>query len=223
LTRFDLTLDPTVRAQYLLSKYLAWALTDHFRVAEIDPSLSYDPYGEKEQVSEQETEEEEEYPEDTPGFFTQGSFLQGLPSGVVDTAAQVLIVETKPGSRRVMRFGEFDKAYDDKRSAVHRDCAPVAGLFRDFHPRTHPVLWRILIMQAQLATTLSGHPGGADAKSSAGTPLLAPWLAIPVSQFREYDWRRRPVDKHSEQAAITDPFNAASRLSKERLGKSSVL
>ncbi|TWP44900.1 hypothetical protein FKR81_40585 [Lentzea tibetensis] len=184
LTRVDLRLDPEIRTRYGMAKLLAWALTDHFTFAAQQPELPYDPYAE--------TEYEMEHPADEP-------YLQGLPSGLVETAGQALIVQVGERTARVMRFGEFDEAYSDRASALHLACAPVTDLFRDFHPRSHPVLWRALVTQARLCAALtSTEPGGPE----------------------KYDWRR--PGEQVEASVIAEPLEVARKYLDARLPSAEV-
>jgi hypothetical protein len=131
MTQVDLGLEPLIRAQYSMAKLLAWALTDHYSFAACEPAVAYQPHIESENPD-------------------GGDRYQGLPSGVIETAGQSLIVRTAGGTTRAMRFGEFDEAYDDRNSPLYRACVPVTQLLEDFHPHSHPVLWRALITQSQL-------------------------------------------------------------------------
>lgn len=149
LTQVDLGLDPNTRAQYLISKYLAWALTDDHEFAAYEPEIPYKP----------------DAAVTGPGAWVP---RQGLPSGIIDTAGDSLIIRPGGGTARVVRFGEFDDAYANQNSKLYKACAPVADLLCDFHPRTHPVLWRILIMQAHLCAACIA------ARDLAGTPEEQP-------------------------------------------------
>ena len=117
LTQVDLGLDQSTRAQYSISRYLAWALSDHYEFAAYERRIPYDPG-----VSGA-----------GPGA---GVPLQGLSSGIIDAAGESLIIRPSDGTVRVMRFGEFNDEYSKQNSKLYKACAPVARLLFDFHPRT---------------------------------------------------------------------------------------
>lgn len=99
LTQVDLNLDPNTRPQYLISKYLAWALTDDHEFAAYEPVIQYDQ-------SAVGTGSGKRVPR------------QGLPSGIIDTAGDSLIIRPEGGTARVVRFGEFDEAYANQNSKL---------------------------------------------------------------------------------------------------------
>jgi hypothetical protein len=197
LTLVDLDLDHDMRAQYSMSKYLAWLLTDHFTLAAGSPALEYDPYHE---------------------HGGPAGPIQGLASGILDAAAQSLIVRGQDIPARVMRFGEFDDAYATHNSTLRRACGEVAGLLHDFHPRTHPVLWRILVTQAHLCVSfISGRDR--TATDVPGTSVVAgarPWDAIPTDRRADYDWRGTS-DTADDSEVLIEPFAAARSYLEDRL------
>jgi len=198
LTQVDLGLDPNTRAQYLISKYLAWTLTDHHEFAAFEPKIPYNPSavgtGSGAQVP-----------------------RQGLPSGIIDKAGESLIIRPAGGTARVVRFGEFEDAYADQNSTLYKACSPVADLLYDFHPRTHPVLWRILITQAHLcAACIATRDLAGTPEQQSDTPAIHPWLSISSSRRNDYDWRQ-PNDTTDESHVLVDPFTVARQYLEERL------
>jgi hypothetical protein len=191
-----------------MSKLLAWALTDHFVFASSEPSLAYDPYTRQ----------------NNPGA---GIPVQGLASGVVETAGQALVVRAGD-TARVMRFGEFDEAYSDAASPLHQACMPVAALLCDFHPRTHPVLWRALIAQAHLCACFiairdsrrhsHGHRAerGLAAGDACPSGMIEPWTAIDEAGRHKFDWRSAS-DSVEDSDVLNVPFDVARSYLKSKL------
>lgn len=198
LTQVDLGLDPNTRAQYLISKYLAWALTDHHEFAAYEPRIPYHSdaveIGSDAQVP-----------------------RQGLASGIIDAAGESLIIRSEGGTAKVVRFGEFSDAYAARDSELYKACAPVVNMLNDFHPQTHPVLWRILIAQAHLCAAciatrdLAGTPG-----EQSDSPAIRPWLSIPESRRNVYDWRQ-PGDTTDDYHVLVEPFDVARQYLQARL------
>lgn len=200
LTQFDLRLDPRIWVQYSTSKYLAWALTDHYSLAACEPSIPYNP--------------------DRDSKNWDGvTEWQGLPSGVLETAGQSLILPGQDGTRRVMRYGEFDEAFSDCDSSLYRTCKPVEHLFVNFHPRDRPVLWRVLIMQALLcAACTAARDRGPTGEHQADSSEIRAWIAIPRELRGGYDWRQ-PDDSIEEHRVLDEPFEVASQYLERRLGQ----
>jgi hypothetical protein len=197
LTQVDLGLDPNIRTQYSISKYLAWALSDHYEFAKYEPEIPYDP--------------------DASGLGPgAGVPPQGLNSGIIDTAGESLILRLSSGPVRVMRFGEFNEAYAAQNSKLYAACAPVAQLLFNFHPRTHPVLWRILIAQAHLCAACITIREHADSGEPSGSPQMPIWDSIPSGRRNDYDWRQRG-DKTADIFVFDEPFSVAKQYLKERL------
>jgi hypothetical protein len=190
LTMVDLGLDKLIRMQYGMSRLLAWAITDHFRLAESPPPiLHYDPYA--------------RHPNKVSRFF------QGLPSGLLETAGQSLIVQTESGTARVMRFGEFNSTYDNLDSPVRSACEPVSDLMLNFHPRSHPVLWRTLIAQAHLCAAFKATRDRATVMDSdRESSVELPWEMLPAGERTGYDWRQS-TDADTDEDVLEDPFTAA--------------
>lgn len=198
LTQVDLGLDQSTRAQYSISRYLAWALSDHYEFAAYERRIPYDPG-----VSGA-----------GPGA---GVPLQGLSSGIIDAAGESLIIRPSDGTVRVMRFGEFNDEYSKQNSKLYKACAPVARLLFDFHPRTHPVLWRILIAQAHLCVACIVTRDRVDARQEqSDSPGIPVWDSIPSERRNDYDWRQ-PGDATDDSLVLIEPFTVAGQYLKARL------
>jgi len=178
LTHVDLSLDPAVHWQYELLRCLGDSFTDHFEIAGSETSyikldkedwIPYQPY----QTSEA---------------------LQGIPRGVLDNAASVLITKDADGTERVMEFREFEDWRTRKtKSAVREAFDDIDYLFAGFHPRTRPVLWRILVAQAHLY-------GAIIVARSADRPDPGIWDTLwSPDRPPAFDWRNA-----DERGVISD-------------------
>lgn len=200
LTLVDLTVDPHANAQYALAKALYISFTDDFVLAASAPALPYDPN--RLDWRERRAEDEGKY------------WRQGIPLGRLDDAADALL--RADGSGRWLSFGGFQRQYKDRQSEVFEKFDAVHTVLLDFHPRTRPVLWRLLVMQAQLYLALLQFRH-AHAAEAAARPF-APLRLTPQHERACFDWRQRP-DEASERSVLTEPFDAARHYLRQRVGE----
>lgn len=192
LTLVDLSLDPYLYCQYSLAKQIYYSFADDFDLRKAsDPPLDYDPHAEN----------AESKRAANPRVYWQ----QGVPIGILDNAVQSLIAKEPGGAGRVMSLAEFEGEYDRDGSAVRRAFDRISYLFEDFHPRTRPVLWRILIAQAGLYRALL-HTRSGDRFALD----LAPLAAFPRSERVSLDWRM-PGEQVDDAAVLDAPFDAAGK------------
>lgn len=140
LTHLDLSIDTNLLWQYTLVRVLMDSFTDDFELAgqagevavERDDWIEYLPQAAN--AAELRYRNPQKY------------WQQGVPRGVLDDAVTSLIVDED----RIMEYLEFQAALKDGSSDVRKAFDRIRYLFSDFHPRTRPVLWRILVAQAGL-------------------------------------------------------------------------
>ena len=163
LTMVDLRLVPTMSIQYQLAKTLYYSFSSAKDLAESQPSIKYDPDFIYSQISDDEKKEKlRMHPEEY--------WLQGLTVGRLDNLISDAFIHSEdPQNVRVKSFGEFEKQYFDNDSwknlfkfefSDHDSLPQYTHLFEPlftlfasnggFHPKTRPVLWRILITQVCL-------------------------------------------------------------------------
>ena len=147
LTAIDLSLEPTLREQYEILRLLFLSWASDFDVAELEPKLTYDP-----DRTDPDRADREELLRDHPGEYAR----QGLYRGMLDVVTNALIYTSpKPSNgqeveSRCMTFGEFLADFADPKTKVGALCPEFEALFKGFHPRTKPVLWRVLLTQELL-------------------------------------------------------------------------
>lgn len=192
MTSVDLSVDTRIRQQYLLAKQFALTLTDSWDLAAVQPVIVYTPH---------DTGDDAVRRANQSRYWTQGVSVGGL-----DSAAQAL-VNRDDARPRLLRFGEFDKLYDVRGSAVHESFTVLEYLLGEFHPRNRPVLWRILLAQARICVAfLDVNRGPED------NPLRR-------QQDREkelLDWRRSEDDAPDDDV-LEIPFVAAAAYLRETL------
>lgn len=198
LTLVDLTVDPHINSLYLLSKRLFLSLTDDFKFAHLEPSLAYDPHA---RVSAEVMREQ-------PARYAR----QGLSIGILETLIDKMIVGAS-GSERCMNYGEFAAAYCLK-GKIADAFAPVAALFVDFHPKTRPVLWRLLVAQFHLYEALIQ----ARELKISNSPHDPAKLLKPLAddQKKVLDWRSYAIQGEDDEVLVL-PFKAAESYLNENL------
>ena len=136
LTLVDLEVDGMIKDQYLLAKWVYITFTDDFSLAKAAPAAPYSPY--------------ERVPPAERCAHPARYRRQGVPIGMLDRAVEGLIKTGADGAQRLLTYGEFEAALSADLAGSGARYGVFAELFEDFHPRTRPVLWRILIAQALL-------------------------------------------------------------------------
>jgi hypothetical protein len=204
LTLFDLNLIPSFRNQYLLAKVIYRSFSHDFRIARIKPAINYEPNFKTE-------EDIRTYPE----MYRR----QGLVVGLLDNIANELL--TKDGELlRIMSFGEFQTRYfrKDQNTGEVVVLAPFdvfRNIFKDFHPMTHPILWRILIAQAHVYRTILS----VNRREEDGLDVLKIiTTSIEGEERKEFDWReefqKQEADKNSfisSNKVLAEPFSAVEQ------------
>jgi hypothetical protein len=200
LTLVDLTVDPHINNQYSLAQWLYNSFTLDFTLASMEPSLEYDP-NHREWQEKQKTHPEKYW-------------KQGIMAGRLDNAVEVLIVREPHGIVRCMSFGEFEDVYNGANTNAKFDA--IRDIFMDFHPKTRPVLWRILIAQAHIYQALLRTR---EMKIISSDESLVPKLLKPISEVDrlKFDWRRRSEEATDEEV-LSQPFEAAYAYLRESLG-----
>jgi hypothetical protein len=178
LTLVDLSVDDALRERYRLARALAATWNSGFDIAASEPTLKYRPHD-----PDAETRAAAE-----PAVYG----LQHLYAGQVEAVASCLIVRD-PGDEppRYRTYGEFEHEYAN--GTARERVAPAVQLIATLHPRTHPLLWRTLIVQAHLFWALATADGNVD---------------LPDEERAQFDWRD-PHAPETEDQAIGEPFQAA--------------
>jgi hypothetical protein len=128
MTAVDLRVDPTIKAQYIVSRELLWILHEGKAIAAAPPAITYRGEGGPEEPRQHLT-------------FAQ---LQRL----VDAFTK----KEKDGTRRPLKLNELeDRKSEEEIANVLRQ---MKDLFASASPSSAPVLWRLLIAQASLMHVL---------------------------------------------------------------------
>jgi len=128
MTAVDLRVDPTIKAQYIVSRELLWILHEGKAIAAAPPAIRYRGEGAPEEPRQHLT-------------FAQ---LQRL--------VDVFTRHEEDGTRRPLKLSELEdrKSEKDIANVLNR----METLFGSASPSSTPVLWRLLIAQASLMHVL---------------------------------------------------------------------
>jgi hypothetical protein len=150
LTSIDLKLDQTINIQYILAKTLYYTFSSSADLARSEPAIPYDP----DQIGAESKDLTESQKKENITKHPEKFWLQGLKVGTIDILAETLILagdkETGP---RIKSFGEFEQEFFEKTNPIKSPDNRFEVLFTllsYFHPKTRPVLWRVLLTQAYL-------------------------------------------------------------------------
>jgi hypothetical protein len=197
LTMIDLSLDRKMWRQYTLAREAFFSFSNDFTLAKLGSvPVLYDPLNVK----------AEEKAQSEPAIY----WRQGLPSGVIEPAIEALLVVGHDGQYRLMSFPECEAAYEKKNSKVRREFDEIKFLVDEFHPRSRPIFWRMLVVQACLYRTLA-KPSELDEDR---------WnirsLQIPDDQRLQLDWRSS-ADVEVSNETVFEPLAIADRYFQQQL------
>jgi len=171
LTLFDLNLVQVHKTQYFLAKLLRNTFPEDFTLANTIPQLAYKP-------SHYEYLEKEEY-----GGQTR---RQGIPIGKVDNMLEELFTYDDKGNLHILSYGKFEKRFFEP--DVKEPFIEITHIFHKFHPKTSPVLWRILVTQAHAHIAIKKVSKMKEGTSNRISEVLE---VMPIEDRRKYlDWRQ---------------------------------
>jgi hypothetical protein len=200
LTFVDLNVDAGINHQYFMAKMIYMLFSEDFALARTEPHLEYDP----------DNKEWRKMRESHPEKYWQ----QGIRAALLDNAIEALIIRESKGISRCMSFGEFTDRYMDPDLQMRFET--VKDVFLNFHPKTRPVLWRILITQAHLYEALQR----TREISNKPQEQLETKIIIPFSKENrgKLDWRQTN-DEATDEEVLNQPFQAALTYLQRSLGK----
>jgi hypothetical protein len=150
LTSMDLELDRSINIQYSLAKNLYYTFSSSPDLARSEPVIPYDP----DQIAPELNTITESERKENRTRHPEKFWLQGLKVGKLDILTENLILSDGNTIPRIKSFGEFEREFFGKgsplRTSENNEFEVFVTLFSYFHPKTRPVLWRVLITQAYL-------------------------------------------------------------------------
>ena len=141
LTNIDLALDSRLAQEYQLAEFMAGSMRLDFRMAELAPQIRYEP---------DKAPDDHGVEPDLPSHLRR----QGVYSGWLEQAIDSMLVKEPNTGLRVLSYAEFEKLVqgDSRKGAPFRR---LDYLLRFFDPRSEPVLWRVMLLNAHLYVAIS--------------------------------------------------------------------
>jgi hypothetical protein len=193
LTLIDINVDTSISFQYTIAKTIYDTISDDIdlakRLVKRILSLKYDP--------------------NIVGFGKR----QGLFVGTVEKLTEDLIVQEANNISRVKSYGEFENEFfNSELNEWKQPWDKAARLYTTFNPKTHPVLWLILITQAILYQSLKNSSKNKDSEPHFNFEALKSQIA----ENKKIDWRNEERED-SDDEVFTHSFEASKQYLEEKL------
>jgi hypothetical protein len=168
LTPADMALIPSIQYQYLLGEILPYTFSDDRIIFDILKRCENIQYHYLDQ-SEASLDEKKA----NPDKFKR----QGISASKIESIASALIVQESNRTFRIMNFNEFLERYEEEKLARHdrEHFDLMLDRFLNFTPRSHPVLWCILIAQLYVYVAI---------KNSKTREYIEFWKPTPDEYFK---------------------------------------
>ena len=200
VTRVDLAVDPSFGVLHHLAKGLYPSFSRDFEAASQQPAIEYNP--------DSETISKEEKNNNPAKYRRQGVFM-----GTLDILADALIIFDEGNKTpRIISYGEFSNRYFRPVSdGTKGPFGAAVHIFLNFHPRTSPVLWRVLLLQAHVyKAIMNTYENKSSELPNTFKPLK---IAALQGQRKEFDWRQpRESNEITDAEVLEYPFKAVENL-----------
>src|SRR5215212_4260529 len=219
LTNIELKLDQAINIQYILAKILYYTFSSSPDLARSEPAVPYDP----DQIGAESKGFDESTKKERRAKYPERFWLQGLKVGTIDILAETLILSEKGSDNniRIKSFGEFEQQFFKKgESAVSHNGSNNTfevffTIFSYFHPKTRPVLWRVLITQAYLYNAIKNIRNSEEKFNISTIDEFVKLFEIEKVKSK-CDW----IQSHEviSDEEFNTPFKAAENYLKVQLG-----
>jgi hypothetical protein len=182
LTLVDLDLVPYSKAVYSLSKHAYFTFIDY---DDFKHSNYNDQLNEHREIVEK-------------GQYHNHKIYRGL----LDNAIEALLIQTPNNSEKIMSFGEFEKKYFD--SDISGPFEAISSLFLNFHPRTKPSVWMILIAQAHIYQAIDNWARSESRYLENKLPIIK--MMGLEDRKKYFDWRY-DHNESTDEEVFNKPFD----------------
>jgi hypothetical protein len=114
----------------------------------------------------------------------------------LERVAESLLIEKAGALPRLMSYGEIETTYKQEDSETFRIFKIVSDILKGFHPRTGPILWRIVICQACISAAVVEASRLQHETSAAFRPIRE----FDETQRVAYDWRQEGENISDDEA-----------------------
>jgi hypothetical protein len=191
LTFVDLTLDPAISNQYTLLKIIYLTFTCDFEFSRCGKQIEYNP-----NVNDWEVKRK---------LNPQKYWRQGLALGRLDNALEEMLTK-EDGKIRLITFGEYENVINMKLANKATSSWNLTDIFSQFHPKSRPVMWRILIAQAHIYKIIAA---STENDFSMSTVELHQKLIIPSNERKAFYWRAIDDKDRVKIPEFEEPFDIA--------------
>ena len=224
LTSVDLSLSPNINIQYQLAKILYYTFSSANDLAETEPAIPYD----REQIGEESKQLNENEKSENRIKCPEKYWVQGLRVGEIDNSVDKLIeYKNSDNNFYIKSFGEFEKEFfkqeswqnlfkkeqlvSDKNNHPFKLFFILFSAEKGFHPKTRPVLWRILLMQAYIYQAIINIRKDDKVKITD----FHKFIEISNIDYKKFDWRQ-PQDNISDEK-LNESFKAVENYLQQKL------
>jgi hypothetical protein len=201
LTMVDLSLDPYISIQYEIAKAIYHTFSADYNIfdlakkgdLEYEPQLKDKGYTEVQKLRLRQA---------NPAKYKRQAIFVGVLEKLVD---DLLIYDKQIKKNRIIRYGEFEQEYFSKGTSAWKDKHELVKIIRlllNIHPKTHPILWRILITQSILYTALK------NIRLHELPPYIRSFKFTTSDEIKNFDWRQKP-DEATDDEVLNQPFKIA--------------
>lgn len=193
ISQFDLSLDPAIGKKFMILGVFQSIPVADFELAGMPAAkIVYEPYGEAATAGR----------DSDPARYC----FQGIIRGDVERFTSMMMVEND--HMTPLEWFQFEREVAQEGSDLNKAYKPVRNILLNFHPVTHPVVWRAMIAYVLLS----------DFFNDARDYTLDEFDALaPASAWTQFDYRR-PSDAIAE-AIPRGHFEAARTYMRKKLAE----
>ena len=201
LTMVDLSLDPCINMQYEIAKAIYHTFSADYNI--FDLAKKGDLYYEPQLKGKEYTEVQKQHlRQENPAKYKRQAIFVGVLEKLVD---DLIIYDKQIKKNRIIRYGEFEQAYFSKQTSVWKSKHELVAIIRlllNFQPKTHPIFWRIMIIQSILYIALK------NIRLHELPPYIRSFKFITPDEIKVFDWRQKP-DEATDDEVLNQPFKIA--------------
>ncbi|MEI7553923.1 hypothetical protein [Candidatus Chlorohelix sp.] len=140
---------------------------------------------------------------------------EGIHRTKIDEVVEAFIVyDPNLGKERRKSYSEFVTDFSSGETSISQKFESLRIMFKDFHPETKPILWRVLILQAHLYQAFRTASDSNRPDSVHKKKLTVTNFSFPKQYSFYWLWVK---EESKEQERMREPFKVAEQYLKNRL------